>query len=82
MTPDELLEHEEAWYRNLASLKLLGSWQAKLAGKRFTVIVYSATRTKKAEKKHGNLGPKVTYRCAVSFGQQILTSIILDKKEK
>jgi len=78
MTPEELLEHETAWYGRLAKLTLLGSWQAKLGSKRFTVIVYRA-KPDKAIKGHI---PKDQYRCAISYGKRILTSIIIDQKGK
>lgn len=79
MTFRELMEHELAWYKGIAKLKLLGGWKVKLRGKRLTVVVYRATPipNEKLEKYAQSRRPQ--YRLAVSYGKQILTSLLLDR---
>lgn len=72
MTPNELLEHEEAWFKGIATPRLLGSYNARLLGKRLTFIVYGVKFKRKPK-----YATKTQYRYAVSFGQQILMSGIL-----
>lgn len=76
MTPEELLEHEEAWFTS--NCVLLGSWSAKLKGKRLTVIVYKVGPEPKKDPKYHLLSRKVRTRLAASYGQHMLTSIDLD----
>jgi hypothetical protein len=82
MTFRELLEHELAWYKGIAKLRFLGGWKVKLKGKRLTVIVYKATPipNEKLNKLRGGDYRPVQYRLAASYGKNILTSIILDRK--
>lgn len=74
MTFRALLEHELAWYKNVAKLRFLGGWKVKLKGKRLTVIVYKATYAKKPK-----IGQKIQYRLAVSYDKQVLTSLIIGR---
>lgn len=75
MTPRELMEHELAWYKGIAKLKLLGHWSVRLGGKRLTVVVYLVRHHKKPR-----IAKKKQHRLAISYGQQILTSLILDNR--
>lgn len=76
MTKRELLKHELAWYKGIAKLRLLGGWSVKLRGKKLTVIVY------KAIPLTDKYSTGDQYRLAVSYGQRILTSIILERVPK
>jgi hypothetical protein len=78
MTPEELLEHEEAIYRHIATCTLLGSWGAKLSGKRLTVIVYGIKFNKKADMSYHTIKSRRRKRLAVSFGMRMLTSLELE----
>lgn len=78
MTPKELLEHELAWFKGIAKLKLLGHWSKGLAGKRITVVVYQVKpyKSKKVGNYETSRRPRV--KLAVSYGDQILTSLEVD----
>ena len=79
MTPQELLEHEEAMYSKIAVCTLLGSHEWRLSGKRLTVIVYKVRYTSKADLSYHTVKSRRRKRLAVSFGMRMLTSVELEK---
>lgn len=78
MTPRELMEHELAFYKKIARLKLLGHWSRKLAGKRLTVVVYRVTPLKPLKVGNYHYNQRIKNRLAVSYGERILASVILE----
>lgn len=74
MTPEELLEHEKAMWQYIAECKLIGSWQAKLKGKRLTVIVYRIKPEPDKDPRYHRLARKVRNRIAISYGRRMLVS--------
>jgi hypothetical protein len=76
MTPEELFEHELAILKGRKA-KLLDSWERKLYGKRFTVIVYAVQGFTHPSIKRRT---PTEVRYAISIGERILTSFHIPKE--
>jgi hypothetical protein len=78
MTPEVLLEHEEAWYKHHGNCTMIGSWSARLKGKRLTIIVYRVKPEPRKDPKYHLLSRKVRTRLAVAYGERMITSVDLE----